>query len=49
MKEIKNLDDKRVCDQSDDRKKVEIRKKQCLTIITANKDGTLNIKQEYIK
>ena len=49
MKEIKNLDDKRVCDQSDDRKKVEIRKKKCLTIITANEDGTLNIKQEYVK
>lgn len=47
MKEIKNLDDKRVCDQSDDKKKVEIRKRNCLTIITANKDGTLDIKQKY--
>lgn len=41
--EVKNLNQKRVCDISPDRKKVQIRKGDCLTEITVNKDGTLNI------
>ena len=43
MEPVKNLNDKRVCDISRDRKVVEIVQKGCLTRITANKDGTLNI------
>lgn len=43
MKEFQNLDKKRVCDVSADRKTVLIRKKGCTTKITANQDGTLNI------
>lgn len=46
MKEELNLDCKRVCDISGDNKTIIIRKKDCLTIITANHDGTLNIKHE---
>lgn len=41
--EVKNLNQKRVCDISPDRKKLQIRKGNCLTEITVNKDGTLNI------
>jgi len=32
-----------VCDYSDDRKTVVIERKSCITRITANPDGTLNI------
>lgn len=39
----KNLNDKRVCDISNDRKVVEIVQKGCLTRITANPDGTLKV------
>ena len=46
MNEIKNLDHKRVCDISADRRVIEIRKKGCITKITANPDGTLKIIQE---
>ena len=48
MSEIKNLDSKRVCDISSDRKVIEIRKKECVTRITANPDGTLAIIHEHI-
>lgn len=41
-----NLDGHRVCDYSDDRKTVVIEKKGCITRITANPDGTLNIENE---
>ena len=46
MKEVTNLDQKRVCDISTDAKIVEIRKKDCITRITANSDGTLSITHE---
>jgi len=34
---------KRICDISSDKRIIEIRKKDCVTLITANPDGTLNI------
>ena len=43
MEPVKNLNDKRVCDISHDRKVVEIVQKGCLTRITANPDGTLKV------
>ena len=43
MTEIHNLNGKRVCDVSEDKRTVEIVHKGCLTRITANPDGTLNI------
>lgn len=43
MNEVKNLNNKRICDISNDQKVIEICLKDCLTIITANPDGTLNI------
>jgi hypothetical protein len=46
MTEVKNLDRKRVCDISRDARVVEIKLKDCVTRITANPDGTLNIKQD---
>lgn len=49
MSEVTNLDCKRVCDISTNGKVIEIRKKNCVTKITANLDGTLNITQDRIK
>lgn len=49
MKPIKNLDDKRICDKSKDEKVIVIRKKNCITRITANADRTLKVTHEYIK
>ena len=49
MEQIKNLDDKRVCDKSKDGKVIEIRKKNCITRITANADKTLKVTHEYVK
>jgi len=46
MEQVENLDKKRVCDISEDNRIIEIRHKCCLTIITANCDGTLNITQD---
>lgn len=43
MNEVRNLNNKRVCDLSSDRRVIEIRLKNCLTRITANPDGTLNV------
>lgn len=48
MSEVHNLDLKRVCDISDDRKVVEIRKKDCITRIVSNSDGTLKVTNERI-
>ena len=48
MNEITNLNSKRVCDISTDHKLIEIRKKDCVTRITANPDGTLKIINERI-
>lgn len=43
MEPVKNLNSKRICDISHDRKVVEIVQKGCLTRITANSDGTLKV------
>mgnify|MGYP000949143709 CR=1 FL=1 len=49
MNEVKNLDNKRVCDVSTDTREVEIRRKDCVTRIIANTDGTLKITHERVK
>lgn len=49
MEMVKNLDDKRVCDKSKDNKVIIIRRKNCITRITANADKTLQITHEYVK
>lgn len=49
MEEIRNLNGKRVCDMSLDRKVVIIILKGCETRITANSDGTLNIENVRIE
>lgn len=49
MREVINLDQKRICDVSADAKTIEIRRKECITRITANIDGTLNINHERVK
>ena len=41
--QVKDLNRKRVCDMSKDRKIVYIRRGDCLTMILANKDGTLRV------
>ena len=46
MTGIINPDHKRVCDISADAKVVEIRKRDCVTRINANPDGTLKIIHE---
>ena len=43
MKQIKDLNNKRVCDLSDDKKTAEIRRGDCVTVIKAKPDGTLDI------
>ena len=43
MEQVKNLDDKRVCDKSKDGKVIVIRKKDCITRITANADRMLKV------
>jgi hypothetical protein len=49
MKEVKNLNQKRVCDVSEDRRTVVIQIKDFITKITANEDETLKITQERLK
>lgn len=44
--EVRNLNDKRVCDISDDRHMIIIGKGDCLTFITANADGTLRVRHK---
>lgn len=48
MNSVTNLDRKRVFDISTDQKVIEIRKKDSVTRITANPDGTLKITHERI-
>jgi hypothetical protein len=43
IEEVHNLNGKRVCDVSLDKRVIEIVQKGCLTRITANPDGTLKI------
>lgn len=45
---VKNLDNKRVCDISDDDRTVVIKLKDCATTIRANPDGTLRVSHKYI-
>lgn len=47
MKEVKNLNNKLVGTISDDAKVYTIIIKGCVTTITANPDGTLNIEHTY--
>ena len=49
MEEVRNINNKRICDISKDKKVIEICLKDCLTIITANPDGTLNITHKHKK
>ena len=46
MKQIKDLNNKRICDISEDRKALYIRRGNCVTTVTAGEDGKLNIKSE---
>ena len=48
MEEVRNLDGKRVIDTSEDRKYAVIQRKNCITVITANPDGTLNMEHERL-
>ena len=48
MIKVNNLEQKRVCDVSEDKRVIVIRKKGCVTKITANPDQTLKIIQERI-
>ena len=48
MTKVKNLDNKRVCDISYDKKAVVIGKRDCISIITAKPDGTLKIVHKRI-
>ena len=49
MSEVTNLDHKRICDISADKRVVVIRRKDCVTRITAKPDGTLNITHDRIQ
>ncbi len=49
MSEVTSLDHKRVCNVSTDARIIEIHRKDCVTQITANTDGTLNITHERMK
>ena len=43
MTQVKDLNKKRVCDLSDDRKTVYIQRGDCVTEVRAEKDGTLSV------
>lgn len=47
MEEVLNLNGKRICDISRDRRIIEIVQKGCMTRITVNDDGTLDIKHNF--
>ena len=44
MKQVRDLNKKRVCDISEDRKTVYIRRGGCITEVRADKNGTLFVK-----
>lgn len=48
MTQVKDLNQKRVCDISDDRKIAYIRRGDCVTKITADKDGSLHVTYEKL-
>lgn len=41
---IMNLNNKRICDLSEDRREIVIRRGNCMTVVRANPDGTLGIR-----
>ena len=43
MTQVKDLNKKRVCDLSDERRTVYIRRGDCVTEVRAEKDGTLSV------
>ena len=47
MSTVKNLNNKRICDISEDDKTITIKLKNCATTIRANPDGTLSVSHEY--
>ena len=49
MKVVRNINNKRIFDMSDDNREIYIRIKDCETTITANPDGTLNVTHKKIK
>lgn len=49
MTEIRNLDNKRIGDKSNDNRKIFIKRRNCLTIIQASSDGTMMITQRRLK
>lgn len=49
MTEIRNLDNKRIGDKSSDNRRIFIRRKNCVTIIQANTDGTMLVLQRRLK
>lgn len=49
MKGVRNIDNKRIFDMSDDNRVIYIRIKGCETTITANPDGTLNVTHTKIE
>lgn len=49
MGEVENLDNKRICDISADTRVIKIRRKDCVTRITANPYGTLKITHERVE
>ena len=49
MSEVTNLDHKRICDISIDARVIVIRRKDCITRVTANSNGTLSISHERVR
>ena len=45
---MKDLNKHRTCDRSEDGKIITIIRDGCMTIITANEDGTLNVSYELL-
>jgi hypothetical protein len=48
MEEIRNLNGKRICDRSEDGRVIQIVQRGCMTLITANPDGTLNVENVHL-
>lgn len=48
MIEIRNLDNKRVCDLSADKKTIIISRKNCQTVISIAENGTLEIQHKRL-
>ncbi|NMA83211.1 MAG: hypothetical protein GX962_05035 [Epulopiscium sp.] len=48
MNQVLDLNNKRVFDISDDKKTLELRRKNCITTVSANPDGTFNISHKKV-